>query len=322
MKPAQRSGLRTQRLLVLFGIFLSSEFCFLSCNANASGDADGFALTGIGARAGGMGNAFIGLSDEIETVYYNPAGLGNLMQSGVTAMYQAPAISTSREFVGFDKRFATPRLSGSLGFGWLRLQSTHIELTSTDEQILGSADLTNDLFLGGIGVHPFEHVSLGASMKYFRFAFDGFSESGFGWDMGAHVQYNPLRVGVALTDVGGTVLKGSSITPGGGDVEDKVPMRLRPGAALSLGEPFDWPVHVNLDVDGLFRLQGAQDARLFAGGEVWGFRERFAFRTGLEQGNGPTIGFGARWGFFQLDYSFLLSQNLQDEHRIGTTFRF
>ena len=304
------------------GFSLLVVFCLLPCRLIASGEPDAFALTPIGARAGGMGNAFIGLSDEIETIYYNPAGLGNLIQSGVTAMYQAPAISTSREFVAFDKRFATPRISGSLGFGWLRLQSTNIELTSTDEQILGSADLTNDLFIWGAGVHPFEHVSVGATMKYFRFAFDGFSESGFGWDMGIHAQYNPFRFGVALTDVGGTVLKGSSITPGAGDAEDKVPMRLRPGASLSLREPFDWPIHVNFDVDGLFRLQGAQDARLFTGGEVWGFHERFAFRAGLEQGNGPTLGFGGRWGPFQLDYSFLLSQTLQDEHRIGTTFRF
>src|SRR6266850_3692839 len=112
--------------------------CTVRCLSYASGEPDAFALTGIGARAGGMGNAFIGLSDEIESIYYTPAGLGNLVQSGITAMYQAPAISTSREFVGFDKRFSTPQLSGSFGFGWLRLQSTNIELTSTDEQILGT----------------------------------------------------------------------------------------------------------------------------------------------------------------------------------------
>ena len=52
-----------------------------------------------------MGNAAIGLADEIETVYYNPAGLGNLVESGVTAMYQAPELETSRSFAGFNVRF-------------------------------------------------------------------------------------------------------------------------------------------------------------------------------------------------------------------------
>jgi hypothetical protein len=56
--------------------------------AHGSGEPDAFALPGIGARPMGMGGAFIGLSDDVEAVYYNPAGLGNLIQSGVTAMYQ------------------------------------------------------------------------------------------------------------------------------------------------------------------------------------------------------------------------------------------
>src|SRR4051812_2493123 len=140
---------------------LLAACCLLPFQLWASGEPDAFALTGIGARAGGMGNAAIGLSDEIESIYYNPAGLGNLVQSGITAMYQAPSISTSREFVAFDKRFVTPWATGSFGLGWLRLQSTNIELTSSDEQILGSADLSNDLLIWGAGFHPFEHVSVG-----------------------------------------------------------------------------------------------------------------------------------------------------------------
>ena len=80
--------------------------CVACSRAWASGEPDAFALSGIGARAGGMGNAAIGLADEIESIYYNPAGLGNLVQSGVTAMYQAPEISTSRSFAGFNVRLA------------------------------------------------------------------------------------------------------------------------------------------------------------------------------------------------------------------------
>src|SRR5579863_6675293 len=96
---AQSSNLKAQKLAVRkfqfcvlsFALWaLSFRLCF------ASGEPDAFALTGIGARAGGMGNAFIGLSDQIETVYYNPAGLGNLAQTGATAMYETPTLSTSR----------------------------------------------------------------------------------------------------------------------------------------------------------------------------------------------------------------------------------
>src|ERR1041385_1151948 len=36
--------------------FLLSALCFLPCHLGASGEPDAFALTGVGARAGGMGN--------------------------------------------------------------------------------------------------------------------------------------------------------------------------------------------------------------------------------------------------------------------------
>lgn len=300
-------------------LFLCS---LLSTYGFASGEPDAFALQGVGARPMGMGGAFAGLADDLESIYYNPAGLGNLMQSGVTAMYQAPALDTSRSFLAFNKRVAHPIFPGSLAFGWLRLHSAAIELTSTDEQILGTDSLTNDLFMLGLGVHPWSHVSLGAMMKYMRFAFNGFSESGFGFDLGAHAQYNPIRFGLTLSDIGGTVLSGSSINPGSPDASDRVPTRLRAGLGLVLPQPFDWPIHVNLDADQLIKLQDAQDSRFFLGGEIWGFKGKAAFRTGFQQGNGPTLGFGARWGNFQLDYAFLVSHNLRDEHRMGTTVRF
>jgi hypothetical protein len=240
----------------------------------------------------------------------------------VTAMYQTPSLETSRGFVGANARWVHPKYPGSVGLGWLRLRSANIELTSTDEKVLGSDSLTNDLMLLGAGVRPFEHWSFGLALKYFRFAFNGFKESGFGVDLGAHGQYNPWRVGLVLTDIGGTTLTGTSVDPAGGDVEDRVPARLRPGLGWSFREPFDWPIHVTADIDAILKLQDAQDAKLCGGVEVWVFRDRAAIRSGYQTNLGPTLGFGARLGNFQIDYAFLFSNHLQDEHRLGTTFRF
>jgi len=304
-----------RRIACISALLLCARF------AAASGEPDAFALTGVSARAGGMGNAAIGISDDIETIYYNPAGLGNLVQSGVAATYQAPELQTSRSFLAANYRWKSNTLPGSVGFGWLRLRSADIELTSADEQILGTDTLTNDLFLWGAGVHPWSNVSVGLAMKYFRFSFDGFSESGLGVDAGVHAQFSPFRVGVALTDIGGTMLSGNSIA-GGGTVKDKVPMRVRPGAGAIFAEPFNWPITAIFDVDTLLKLQDAQDSRLFVGSEIWGFQDRVAFRTGFQQGNGPTFGFGARFFGFQIDYAFLYSLQLKDEHRIGTSYRF
>src|ERR1044071_6729021 len=124
MIETQNAARRTRNAKRIQFCVLSLAFSVLSFRITwASGEADAFALPGFGARPGGMGGAFIGLSDDIESIFYNPAGLGNLVQSGVTAMYQAPELQTSRSFFAFNKRWTHPQWPGSIGFGWLRLLS-------------------------------------------------------------------------------------------------------------------------------------------------------------------------------------------------------
>ena len=183
-------------------------------------------------------------------------------------------------------------------------------MTNANEQVLGSDTLTDDLYLLGYGARLSSILSVGASLKYYRFAFDGFSESGLGFDAGLQARWSVFRLGAAFTDFGGgTTLKGSStFFPNGGDVSDKVPARFRPGLGVVLPDPYDWPILINADIDTLVKLQGSQDARIFSGLEVWTYQERVALRTGFEQAVGPvTLGFGVRFlGAFQIDYSFLL----------------
>ncbi|OGR93547.1 MAG: hypothetical protein A2992_05385 [Elusimicrobia bacterium RIFCSPLOWO2_01_FULL_59_12] len=290
--------------------------------AHASGEPDAFALNGVGARPAGMGGAFVGLADDIEAVYYNPAGLGNLKGSGFTAMYQTPSLETSRGFLAYDKAWNHHTLPGSAALGWLRLQSGDIELTNTDERVLGSDTLSNDLLLLAVGVKPFERIALGVSVKYVRFSFNGFSESGLGFDLGAHAEVHVFRFGLALTDVNGTTLRGSSIEAGRPDASDEIPMRLRPGMAVVLERPLRLPIDIHWLADQMITLKGAQETRLFTGLELWGFHKRAALRGGYQEASGPTLGAGVRIGRLQFDYAYLFSLHLQDENRLGLTLRF
>jgi long-chain fatty acid transport protein len=49
-------------------------------------NAGGFALSGVGSKAIGMGGAFRGLADDWSAAYWNPAGLAQLEQSELTGM--------------------------------------------------------------------------------------------------------------------------------------------------------------------------------------------------------------------------------------------
>jgi hypothetical protein len=311
---APRSAFRAAVLCALLPAFCAPVY--------ASGEFDAFALQGVGARPAGMGGAFIGVADDIEAVYYNPAGLGNLKNSGMTAMYQTPTLETSRGFLGANKTWDHPDFPGSFALGWLRMQSTDIEVTDTDEHILGNSDLANDLVLLGAGVAPFEHIALGVTAKFIRFSFNGFSQSGFGMDAGVHGTYDWFRFGVVLSDLDGTTVKGDSIDSSVGEVSDKIPMRLRPGIAFVFSRPLNLPFDLTWATDELIKLQGAQETRLYTGGEIWLFDRHAALRGGFQEGSGPTLGAGLRLGKITFDYSYLFSLNLRDENRLGLTFKF
>ncbi len=288
----------------------------------AAGEFDAFALPGVGARPAGMGNAFVGLADDVETIYYNAGGLGQLKTNNAIAMYQLPSLQTSRSFLAINHPWKNDRFPGSVALGWLRLRSSDIEITNSSEQILGTDALTNDLVMLGAGTQLFEHYSIGLVVKYLRFGFHGFTEDGFGVDAGFHGSYDWFQFGLNWSDLNGTTVHGTSLGAGGEKVTDRVPSRLRPGVAFLWREPFDVPVKVNVLADGLFRLEGPADARGYMGVEVWGYEDHVAVRTGFEQAQGPTFGTGLRWGLLQVDYAYVMSLALYDEHRISTSFHF
>ena len=269
-----------------------------------------------------MCGAFVGLSDDVETLYYNPGGLGELKKTNVIAMYQPPSLETSRSFAAFSHAWEHPTLPGSFALGWLRMRSADIEITNANEQILGSDNLTNDLVMFGVGVKPFEHYSVGVMVKYLRFNFHGFSEQGIGMDAGFHGSYDWFQFGLNWSDLNGTTVQGNSIGPDGGSVSDRVPSRLRPGVAFIWRNPLGLPLKLNTLVDGLIQVDGPANAESYSGMELWGYDEHVAVRVGFQQAVGPTFGAGVRWGCLQIDYAYQMSLALLDEQRISTSFHF
>ena len=69
--------------LALLGVSLSAPA------AHAAPGEAGFAFLklGVGARAMGMGSAYVALADDPTELYWNPAGLGAVEGSQVTVMH-------------------------------------------------------------------------------------------------------------------------------------------------------------------------------------------------------------------------------------------
>ncbi len=83
---------------------------------------------GVGARPIAMGNAFVGLADDANSIYYNPAGLGLLTRKELTGTYGrlfmglTDGSSISNGFIGYVHPL--DRKIGTFGVGWLNLSLT------------------------------------------------------------------------------------------------------------------------------------------------------------------------------------------------------
>ncbi|UCE65983.1 MAG: outer membrane protein transport protein [Candidatus Zixiibacteriota bacterium] len=99
---------------VLTGVtLLLAVLCFLFHTGELY--AGGFALSGVGSKAIGMGGAFRGLADDWSAAYWNPAGLTQLEESQLTGMLvflsPRPEYTPDISYGGIDVGYRNDRLT-------------------------------------------------------------------------------------------------------------------------------------------------------------------------------------------------------------------
>jgi len=99
---ARTSGVRVRYFLMLKLMFA----VFASLLISRAAFAGGFALSGVGSKAIGMGGAFRGLADDWSAAYWNPAGLTQIENSELNAMLVAitprPEFTPNITYGGLD----------------------------------------------------------------------------------------------------------------------------------------------------------------------------------------------------------------------------
>ena len=179
-------------LRMIFGVQCCLSVLFVLCAITAIYGAEEQAITG--ARAIGIGGAFIGVADDENAVRRNPAGLNRLDRYAV-GFEQTPA--------GLFNALETSYLSAvlptsekmALGIDWLQVGIEDEELNSSRSN-----------FNFAYSYAPLSQLSLGANLKYFTWsiALDGRSRgaaTGWGTDVGLLYQPHPRwKLGVLAQD--------------------------------------------------------------------------------------------------------------------------
>jgi len=96
-----------------------------------------FEYSFIGARPAGLGGAYTALSDDVYSIYYNPAGLSRIQRIEFSAQYTKLYVGfdydsdIGNSFIGFALPLKFKNDFGTIGFGWLQLSLADLYMENT-----------------------------------------------------------------------------------------------------------------------------------------------------------------------------------------------
>ena len=302
--------LKSFLLIVLLGL---SEACAQTALPNAS-TAFPILSVGMGARAVGMGEGFTGIADDLSALHYNPAGLAQLRNPGLTATHNSYLAEGFYEMLGGVYPVVE---GGTLGMGFHYLNYGSFE--QRDSQGLQRGSYTPyDLGVQcAFGFTLDRNLFLGLSSEWVRQDIGGVAHSGSDW--GAGFLYKPsshLSFGVNLGQVGletGTY---------------RLPSELSFGAAFRPDLSRDETHSLILCAGGAAAFQDV--SRLNVGFE-YGFQKSYFIRGGYSADladnqlggvKGLDLGAGLKLDNIQFDYAFSTAGDLGNLHRFSLCLWF
>ncbi len=321
--------------IIAAAAFFAGVFFALGAPARAAKSSSAqFLSLGFGARALGMGEAFVAVADDASSIYYNPAGLAGVKPE---AEDQGPGEKKSSEFlISHSWHIQDTGLTqlaydrNSTGFSLTYFSAGSLE--GRDDMGNIKPDFTADdfAFSGGYALKT-GRLSAGAAIKAVHQRIAGSAASAFCADAGAlyGLKTLPLTLGLSVSNIGTKVKFESESFP--------LPVVYRAGLALRTSAHF--PAILSAEMD----FPNDSPALFRTGVEYTGFK-LIAFRAGyrttpgsqhsaiLGKGFGDPSVLSEMYGFFMgigfvlnqisIDYALLPYGELGSAHRFSLGMKF
>lgn len=281
-----------------------------------------------GSRPVGMGGAFTGLANDINTIFWNPAGLTAVQTRELTAMQHFWIADISSQSIGYAQRSNKFVWGASLVGSFPEIERRKGP-TETPDSVVTVSGFATGLSLA----YPLaSNASIGGTAKFISQQLDIENVYGFAADFGVILRLIDNHLGVGLSVLNAGVLGGGENTP----------VALRAGLAYrtwhqpeaadeNAGQAND---HWTVVADTHLPLIDAKPS-FHLGIERWFFNviaARVGYRLGLNNNpsDGLSVGIGVRRGGldslanidFQFDYAFVPDASLGHSHRISVITRF
>lgn len=280
-----------------------------------------FLKIGVGARPSAMGETYVGIADDSNGIYWNPAGITAVDKWNITFMHLIWFANTGYDY--FSLVFPldnTLNLGVSANLFWVPpFDST---ATTPFGPVLGETSMSYDLavsisaakILGNLYTSDFTigNISVGGNLYIIsRKVVDITLPMSFGIDLGiiGNITEN-IKLGITIQDIGTAIN------------DDPSPFNVRVGASGDFKFTKELGLLAACDITKPIDLTNPDYSKWFfnVGGEisVYVLRARFGYKLGMEDET-FTAGGGFKFDFGSLDYAFVPHSELGSTHRISAT---
>ena len=277
--------------------------------ADAGTSTAQFLKLGAGARATGMGNVYVGLVDDANAVYWNPAGLRGVDYRSMAFMHVPWMEEVNYDWFAYAQDF---RELGTFGVGFQYMSYGLIDATNDIGAKTGTLSPSDSALTLSYArdIVP-ERLQMGVSLKYISTKLQD-SASTIAADLGAMywVPETNLSLGAVVTNLG-TGMKFIS-------QESPLPSAVKFGGAYDLNK--DWLVAMDI----VFPNDNDPNAGIGTEYRI----KQFSLRTGYNTRtkdiggvSGLTLGLGFKYKDFSFDYSFEFYDYMDDVSRFSIVWK-
>jgi len=311
--------MKTHNRLILIIILVASlvHTNRLLSDDGTAGTVNIFSVGGVGARALGLGNAYVAMPMDATAIYWNPAGMEYIPKKNISVFYTNLLEGTQYNFVGYVHPIINV---GTLGAGIIRVGVGDIDVRDSHNVLEGTTSYQESQFMLSFAKQIPFNLAVGVNLKLHYFSLWNNSDTGIGADLG--VMYRPNFSNVILQNMSFGMNFHNIIQPSLKPLEetDVLPYNIK----LGLAKPMKLDSRggqITLFLD--FEQGGGNSSFRYHTGTEYVFQDRAMLRLGLNNSQ-LSFGAGVKYSNLQFDYSFgkFAEHELNSSHRISLTFSF